>query len=667
MGCIINLNTRIHGAPVTAAVKNAVDILNRDIKKRFWPSEESGCGIILEEEKTENEAFTIDVSEDITVRACDELGFVYGLLYISEKLLGIKPFWFWMDQKIEKTDKIEVKKGAYNSVKPAVKYRGWFVNDEVLIMRWNIGGDSVEPWRMVFEALLRCGGNMVIPGTDKNSRAYRRLASDMGLWITHHHAEPMGAEMFVRAYPGKEPNYAQTPELFIKLWEDAVKEQKDMKVVWALGFRGQGDCPFWSNDSSGRFDTPEKRGRLISNVIELQRQLVLKYVENPVFCTNLYGEIMELYEAGHIHFSGDIIKISADNGYGKMVTRRRDNHTVRISSLPREREEHGGIYYHVSFYDLQAASHITMLPNSVDFVNRELNKAAEKNAVDYWIVNCSNVRPHVYYLDALRKKWYGENISDESHSAEFSKEYFGGSRDIASLYRDWSKALISYGAEEDEHAGEQFYTENIRLLTHAAINGKTEGATGLNWLLGPLSLKEQVEKYTDMCKNNLENMSGFYKKCVDVSNALDGDLKRLFDSTMLLQASIHYYCERGAAEFGSGFCEYDKGNMKEAFMLFGCSAEYFDSANALMRDSEYGVWKGFYANDCFADIKHTAYMVKKLMGCVREFGDNARHDKWYREAVYTKEDAKVFTLLVNDNHMTDWELFEAFKNKEAEK
>lgn len=23
------------------------------------------------------------------------------------------------------------------------------------------------PWEMVFEALLRCGGNLVIPGTDK--------------------------------------------------------------------------------------------------------------------------------------------------------------------------------------------------------------------------------------------------------------------------------------------------------------------------------------------------------------------------------------------------------------------------------------------------------------------------------------------------------------------
>ncbi len=38
-----------------------------------------------------------------------------------------------------------------------------------------------------------------------------------------------------------------------------------------------------------------------------------------------------------------------------------------------------------------------------------------------------------------------------------------------------------------------------------------------------------------------------------------------------------------------------------------------------MRQAEYGVWQDFYYNDCFADVKHTAYMVRKVMGLVREF------------------------------------------------
>ena len=52
-------------------------------------------------------------------------------------------------------------------------------------------------------------------------------------------------------------------------------------------------------------------------MIELQRQIVLKHVKNPVFCTNLYGEVMELYNDGYIKLHPDIIKVWADNGYGR--------------------------------------------------------------------------------------------------------------------------------------------------------------------------------------------------------------------------------------------------------------------------------------------------------------------------------------------------------------
>lgn len=665
MGFVLNANTVISYNGVSTPILNAVNILKRDILKSFNASNESSTEIVLiKKDNMESESYIVDVSEKITVYSNDDLGFIYGLLYISEKFLGIKPFWFWLDQKIEKTDKTEIEYGVHNSVKPIIKYRGWFVNDEVLIMKWNIGGDTVEPWKMVFEALLRCGGNMVIPGTDKNSKIYNKVASQMGLWITHHHAEPLGAEMFTRVYPNMEPNYAETPELFEKIWEDGVIAQKDYNVIWCLGFRGQGDCPFWSNDTSGRFDTPAKRGKLISDIMELQKKIVSKYVENPIFCTNLYGEIMELYEEGHISISDDVIKISADNGYGKMVTRRRDNHTVRISSLPKTQVSHGGIYYHASFYDLQAANHMTMFPNSVDFVNEELSEVIEKNATDYWIINCSNVRPHAYFLDAIRKKWYGENISDTSHSIEFANTYFNSNMSVAEAYRDYHKAMIPYGSEADEHAGEQFYTENIRIFVHAFFNGKTEGTPGLKWLIGLHPLHEQVKLFTQFSKNNLDNISSFYSRCVEISNSIKGDEKLLFDTTMLLHAAIHYYCIKGIIEFEAGYNEYAENNFKNSFIKFGDSAALFRKANSLMRDSEYGVWQGYYFNDCFADIKHTAYMIEKMMGYVRERGDNARHDKWYRDAVYAPEDRRILTLLVNDNHMTDLELYEAFKGKE---
>ncbi|MBQ6529657.1 MAG: glycosyl hydrolase 115 family protein, partial [Clostridia bacterium] len=513
---ILTKNTKIIYNGAEKAVLNGVNILSRDIDKKFADTDAAENKIILTENSSLGaEEFLLDVDYDITVSAADDLGFVYGLLYISEKFLGIEPFWFWFDQKIEKVNSAEVTRGLYKSRKPAVKYRGWFINDEVLIMKWAVNGDSEEPWRMALEALLRCGGNMVIPGTDKNSRIHRQTAVDMGLWITHHHAEPLGAEMFARVYPDLEPNYLEYSDLFMKLWEESVIEQKDDKTIWCLGFRGQGDCPFWSHDTSGRFDTDEKRGKLISDVIELQRQLVLKYVDNPVFCTNLYGEIMELYEAGHITFAPDIIKISADNGFGKMVTRRRDGHTVRISSMPEKPVEHGGIYYHVSFYDLQAANHITMFPNSVAFADSELSEVIDKNMSDYWLINCSNVRPHAYFLDVVRRKWYGEDISDELCSKQFADTYFGGNEDIADLYRDYNKYMTPFGTNEDEHAGEQFYTELPRIIINAVYKNLDTGH-GLDWISGKKPIREQVKIYSGIIKNNLDNLTALYNRCKNV-------------------------------------------------------------------------------------------------------------------------------------------------------
>lgn len=659
-----NYNTIIDYSALSTLTKpilRAVRVLERDIRKAFLPSGQPQSYIYLREDATlSEEAYTITITDSIAITAGDDLGFVYGLYHLSEAYLGVKPFWFFLDQKLTPAANLILPEKTYSSAKAVVRFRGWFFNDEVLLTHWSVQCDDVRPWEMAFEALLRCGGNMTIPGTDKISRKWRQLASDMGLWITHHHAEPLGAEMFARAYPDKEANYSDYADLFYRLWEEGIIEQKDYKVVWNLGFRGQGDCPFWSHDKSGNYNTPEKRGELISELIEKQRQLVLKHVENPVFCTNLYGEIMELYNEGYIHFDEEIIKVYADNGYGKMVTRRRDNHNIRVAALPANASDKSGIYYHVSFYDLQAAGHITTLPNSVDFVENALEEVLEKGADSYWLINCSNVRPHAYYLDAVRKKWFGTHISDDTHSQEFATDYYSNANGIADCLSGYAKATLSYGENDDEHAGEQFYNENIRILMNHLMCHRTDSIKAFRWLTGDAPLQEQLDVLFGICHVGEEKLETYYAQCLRVSEVLSGHVKQLFDDTILMQAGLHTYCLRGMLMCEKACNAYFKEDYLKAFLAFGHSAKLYEQANQLMRDSEHGIWKDFYANDCLADIKHTAYMLKKMMGHVRELGDNARHDNWYREAVYAIEDRQIMTQLVTDNHLTDEELWEAF-------
>lgn len=184
----------------------------------------------------------------------------------------------------------------------------------------------------------------------------------------------------------------------------------------------------------------------------------------------------------------------------------------------------------------------------------------------------------------------------------------------------------------------------------------------LNWLVGKGGFYRQVRDYKVICESGIDKINSYYEMCKKTSEKLSGNEKQLFDETILLQSKIHYYCANGVIKFCNGIEKFEKENYKEAFLLCGDSAVLFDKANEEMRNSENGVWQGFYHNDCFADIKHTAYMARKVMGVIREFGDNIRHDKWYRETMYAPEDREVMLLLVLDNHMTDEELYKEMRS-----
>ena len=421
---MITISTKIHNVPELTPVKRAAAALMRDIRNTCQPGKNPGMNIRLQTVDLPTEAYKIVAGQEIVVCAGDALGFVYGLYRISHDILGVEPFWFWNDQPLKKAAGYPVPAGWTAKSKPcAVRYRGWFVNDEVLLNAWYLDGSKDKPWEMVFEALLRLGGNLVIPGTDRNAHKYDTLAADFGLYITHHHAEPLGARMFLRAYPDLTPAYSEHPDLFEGLWQEAVDKQKSRPTVYNLGFRGQGDRPFWTDDP--QFATPESRGRLMSALIRKQYDLVKASIPDAPCCTNLYGETMELYQQGHLDLPEDVIKIWADNGFGKMVTRRQNNHNPRIRALPQEGASGAhGLYYHASFYDLQAASQMTMLPNPPEFVRRELTEALSLGVKDYWIINCSNVKPHVYTLDLIAALWRDGDVDTEQHLLDYCARYY---------------------------------------------------------------------------------------------------------------------------------------------------------------------------------------------------------------------------------------------------
>lgn len=657
--------TRIEGVTDSRASQLAVSRMYRDMERVLDSRvpEEARLNRICFEKcgHLEEESWIIKVTEEeICVSAGDDLGIVYAFFEVSGRFLGIHPFWFWMDQKVEKRALIRIEDQILRSPFRKVKYRGWFFNDETFIARWHPYGRESLPWEMGFEALLRCGGNMVIPGDDENFRKYSQLAADMGLILTHHHVEVLGAEMFLAVYPELNPSYTEHADLFEELWEEAVRRQAGNRTIWAIGFRGQSDCAFWESEESGMRMSSQERGEFIAAIMKRQMELVKSYVPDAVFCTNLYGELMELYREGCLEVPEGVIKIWANNGYGKMVARRRGNHNPRIPALPqseKEREGKHGIYYHASFYDLQAASHTTMLLQTPEYFDRNLWEAFEAGLTEYLIINCSNVRPHVCTLEMMSRIWNGEHITSEDFYSEFAGEYFGENRrQIAALYKKYAECAILYGSYDDEVAGEQFYTHSVRILAGQWIRDFRSAAEGYQWAKRADTLDEQIKWLSALCRGKVEEYTEYAAQCQSVGDELYGPLT--------VQVTVHKAGLSGIDHFCRAWELWKRGDEMEAFYECGLSAESFSEGHEAFERAETDIWKGFYAYEHFADFKFAAHVLRNLMGYIRISGDGDQYYQW--DAVLLRKKGKGVVFPHGNNHQTEVELFQRMKELRGE-
>ena len=139
------------------AIQKACMRFRRDLSMTFLSSGIEKGVIVLRKKELGREQYEIEVTEEkIVIHGSEPRSFIYAFNLLSEKYLGILPFWFWNDRQPERKRYVEIPCGRYQPEAYRIKYRGWFINDEVLINRWDAGVSREYPWEMVFEALLRC-------------------------------------------------------------------------------------------------------------------------------------------------------------------------------------------------------------------------------------------------------------------------------------------------------------------------------------------------------------------------------------------------------------------------------------------------------------------------------------------------------------------------------
>ncbi len=373
---------------------------------------------IIEPNDSTPEAWSICVTpSQVRIVGADTLGLIYGLYAISEQFLGVDPFWFWKELEPAPREVIELEPQVIQSRPAAFRYRGWFVNDEDLLTGWLDGGlpreldyphyqtvvhpDAIE---RVLEALLRSGGNLVIPASFVNilEPAERNLIEQSvarGLYVSQHHIEPMGVSLFSfetywkrRGEPSKFA-FGADPDRVRETWRVYAREWARVagtQVIWQLGLRGRGDRPVWHHDPS---ITPEQAPRFISQALQDQWDIVREVDPrpHPPATMTLWDEGSQMMADGSLQLPESVIAVFCDRGASQTM----QEDFYKTLRLPGRQY---GSYYHLAYWG--SGPHLAqgVCPEKIHAVYGNLIR---KGDTAYTIVNVSSVREMVVGLSAL--------------------------------------------------------------------------------------------------------------------------------------------------------------------------------------------------------------------------------------------------------------------------
>ncbi|WP_143462204.1 glycosyl hydrolase 115 family protein [Levilactobacillus enshiensis] len=636
-------------------LRNAVAILQRDIQRTTTDNATENVIHLLQQPSTPvTDKFIINYinSQQVNIISATARGLMYGVLAVSHDILGIDDFWYFMDTPIETQPTIAWQDFSQHLPQFRTKYRGWFVNDELLISTWHDHDSSTYVWKRIYETLLRLGGNLIVPGTDKESRRHRTTAQNMGLMITHHHAEPLGAKMFARVYPNLEASYLKHPKLFQYLWRTSILEQRGTPVLYGLGFRGQGDRPFWLEDG-GRVWSDADKATVINNVIHIQYDLVHELDPGAPCAINIYGELTALYNKGLLELPNDVIEIWADSGYGKMVSRRQGDINLRSPVLSTSNPHHRnrGIYYHVTFHDLQASNFLTLLPNSPEFVANELTKVRAANFDTLELINVGNIKPHILFIREVARSWrtdYQAKSNSTIISNYVAHYYNDAQATITQLYQDYFQAIIQYGLHDDERIGDEFAPYLTRKLIKAWL-GHHSQLDEMNWLTGDVPLNTQLDQINQLLTTGLPAWNLLQQQAVQTLTKLNTPNRQLLYNDLWLSIVTQVQSLRTLKLTITAYQLDQQGQRIHAYLKVDSALCENSQILTTRHENPVTKWADFYDNDAYTNISLTATMLSQLRGYLRILGDGPDEDQWNRQYLMEPADARV--MLLSNTHL----------------
>lgn len=376
------------------------------------------------------------VERALVIVGSDPRGTIYGVYDVSEQM-GVSPWYWWADVPVRHRAEVYVRAGRYVRPEPAVRYRGFFINDEApALSGWaqqTFGGFNHQFYARVFELLLRMKANLLWPAmwgrafADDDPRS-ASLANEYGVVIgTSHHEPMMRAHDEWRRYGSGPWNYTANAEKLREFWTEGARRTAGYESIVTLGMRGDGDEPM----------SAEANVALLERIVADQRAILARHRSAPLTSVPqvwaLYKEVQEYYEKG-MRVPDDVTLLWSDDNWGN----------IRRLPTAEERGRPGGagIYYHLDYVGgPRSYKWLNTVP--ITKVWEQMHLAWQYGATRIWMVNVGDIKPVEFPLQFFLDyawdpaRFPADGLDDYTRSwaeREFGPEHAGEIADIVTRY-----------------------------------------------------------------------------------------------------------------------------------------------------------------------------------------------------------------------------------------
>ena len=563
----------------------------------------------------ESEFYTVCVDDNsVRITGSDALGTVFGIYAFSTKCLGVLPMYRWVDIFPESRESMELLPQTFSSAKRPVRFRGWFINDEDLLTDFRGGAgkryidykfyDKVirtDVIDMVLETALRMEINLIIPSSfvDIDNPPERDLVEAVvrrGMYITHHHTEPVGVSFFTaenylkkRGLEGEAVSFVTNRERMEEIWRYYVEKWAvyGEHVVWQLGLRGKADRAVWQHDPSVP-DSASVRGAIISDAIATQHRIIAEALGRDDFYSTatLWMEGAELYGKGYLTVPKNTVIIFSDIGFSQMFG---DDFFV----TKRNEKDLYGIYYHVGY--MQEGPHLV---EGCDLhkMTFSYRQAYNQGSLFYSILNVSNLRP-LHFSAWFNSKLLSSPATLDTDVAmnEMLRDIYGDNGAQVKLLTDeYYSSIADMGAQELKKRCTKwnFYYHEYGKLPFPLFPA-TDGAlryTGRYVMLGNEDGWDNDECYIGELRQSVQKWEALYAKLERFEERLTDDSRLYFDKFLKFETLYMMQLTRWRIAVGDMMRSESADERQDSFDKATGSLESILTERKILETGDWSTW-----------------------------------------------------------------------------